>query len=286
MANLPSLVMGARPDVRADVSAEALKRWDASLCASAVDDEASISILDPIGADLWGEGVTAKRIGAALRGIGGRPVTVKINSPGGDVFEGGAIYELLRQHSRDRGPVTVHVLGLAASAASIIAMAGDEVLIGRSAFVMIHNAHVGAQGNRHLHAEVSEWLEPFDQAMAEVYAARTGQDLAEIRAMMDGRRSSDGTWLTAARSVELGFADGYLDGAEIAPGGADDPAAAHLRAEKRFDLIAARAGIKRNDAREILRALKGGAPEAPATGAPEAAAVEAELAQLLADLKS
>ncbi|GGF82800.1 Clp protease [Mameliella alba] len=280
MPDMPPLTLGARPDVRADITTRAINSWDASLRA-AVEDEASISILDPIGADMWGEGVTAKRIEGALRRIGGRAVTVKINSPGGDVFEGGAIYELLRQHSRDRGPVSVHVLGLAGSAASIIAMAGDEVLIGRSAFFMIHNSWVIAAGNRNTFAEVAEWLAPFDEAMAEVYTARTGQDRDKIAAMMDRE-----TWLTAARSVELGFADGYLDGSEVAHAGADAAAREHLRAEKRFDLVAARAGIGRNDARGLLRDLKGDLPGAVTTGLPGAADIEAELAELLADLKS
>ncbi|OWV40394.1 head maturation protease, ClpP-related [Mameliella alba] len=283
MPDMPPLTLGARPDVRAHITTSAINSWDASLRA-AVEDEASISILDPIGADMWGDGVTAKRIEGALRRIGGRAVTVKINSPGGDVFEGGAIYELLRQHSRDRGPVSVHVLGLAASAASIIAMAGDEVLIGRSAFVMIHNSHVIAHANRHGFAQISEWLEPFDTAMAEVYEARTGMARADITAMMDAQ--PDGTWLTAARSVELGFADGYLDGSEVTHAGADAAAREYLRAEKRFDLVAARAGIGRNDARGLLRDLKGDLPGAVTTGLPGAADIEAGLAELLADLKS
>ncbi|MBV7394562.1 head maturation protease, ClpP-related [Mameliella sediminis] len=278
--NMPPLTLGARPDVRADVTSGAIKRWDAAIRASA-EDEASISILDPIGADMWGEGVTAKRIEGALRRIGGRAVTVKINSPGGDVFEGGAIYELLRQHSRDRGPVRVHVLGLAASAASIIAMAGDEVLIGRSAFFMVHNSWVVAAGNRNTFAEVAEWLKPFDTAMAEVYAARTGQDQAEIARLMDRE-----TWMTAAKSIELGFADGYLDAEAVTRAGADAQAAEAIRAEKRFDLVAARAGIGRNDAREILRDLKGGQPGAAAIGLPGAADLEAEVRALLADLKT
>ncbi|MBN0106041.1 Clp protease ClpP, partial [Pseudomonas aeruginosa] len=92
---------------------------------------------EPIGYDWWtGEGVTAKRIAGALRAIGGDvDVTVNINSPGGDVFEGLAIYNLLREH---KGKVTVRVLGLAASAASFIAMAADEVKIARAGFLMIH----------------------------------------------------------------------------------------------------------------------------------------------------
>ena len=105
----------------------AIDRWKPEVHAAA-DDDNSISIYDVIGEDFWtGEGVTVKRIDAALRKIGNRDVVVNINSPGGDVFEGIAIYNRLREHP---AKVQVKVMGLAASAASIIAMAGDEIQIG------------------------------------------------------------------------------------------------------------------------------------------------------------
>src|SRR5699024_8434789 len=90
----------------------ALAKWNSSLRAVSSDD-ATITIYDEIGEDIFGEGVTAKRIGGALRNIGDNPATVLINSPGGNVFEGLAIYNLLKNHSQ---PVTVKVVGLAASA--------------------------------------------------------------------------------------------------------------------------------------------------------------------------
>jgi len=122
----------------------ALTRWQPGIRAASDTDNADISILDTIGTGWDGEGVSAKRIAAALRQIGPGAVTVHINSPGGDFFEGVAIYNQLRSHP---APVTVHVLGLAASAASIIAMAGDTIHMGEGAFLMIHNAHSLAIGN-------------------------------------------------------------------------------------------------------------------------------------------
>lgn len=116
----------------------ALDRWNGGIKAAATDDN-SISVFDVIGQDYWGEGVTAKRIAGALRVMNGADVTVNINSPGGDMFEGLAIYNLLREY---QGKVTVKVLGIAASAASVIAMAGDDIQIGRGAFLMIHNCWV------------------------------------------------------------------------------------------------------------------------------------------------
>ncbi|WP_367672858.1 Clp protease ClpP, partial [Serratia symbiotica] len=83
------------------------------------------------------------------------------------------IYNLLREYP---GKVTVKVLGLAASGASIIAMAGDEIQIGRGAFLMIHNCWVVAVGNRHDFAAMAENMAPFDNAMADIYSARSGLD--------------------------------------------------------------------------------------------------------------
>ena len=162
----------------------ALDRWDGGIKAAATDDN-SISVFDVIGQDYWGEGITAKRIAGALRAMNGADVTVNINSPGGDMFEGLAIYNLLREYE---GHVTVKVLGIAASAASIIAMAGDDIQIGRGAFLMIHNCWLYAMGNRHDFAELAQSLEPFDTAMADIYVARSGLDIAAVQKLMDERR--------------------------------------------------------------------------------------------------
>lgn len=101
----------------------ALERWDGGFKAAASEDN-SISVFDVIGKDYWSKGVSAKRIAGALRLMNGTDVTVNINSQGGDMFEGLAIYNLLREYP---GKVTVKVLRLAASGASIITMAGDEI---------------------------------------------------------------------------------------------------------------------------------------------------------------
>jgi ATP-dependent protease ClpP protease subunit len=96
--------------------------------------------------------ITAKGVAAQLRAIGDRPVEVQINSPGGDMFEGFAIYNVLREHPQ---AITVKIMGMAASAASIIAMAGDTIEIGAASFIMIHNCEVVAVGNRHDMAETA-----------------------------------------------------------------------------------------------------------------------------------
>src|SRR5690606_26247503 len=133
-------------------------------------------------------------VAAALRAMGAGPVTVNVNSPGGDMFEGLAIYNLLREHE---GEVTVKVLGLAASAASIIAMAGDTVQIARAGFLMIHNCWVVAQGNRHDLREYAEMMEPFDAAMADIYSARTGLDATEVQKQLDAE-----SWINGSAAIE------------------------------------------------------------------------------------
>ncbi|MBZ6397276.1 MAG: Clp protease ClpP [Pantoea sp.] len=250
--SLPAAPEG-RPFAREnrDLPPSAMDRWNGSIKAAKSDDN-SISVFDVIGADWYGDGVTASRIAAALRSIGGADVTVNINSPGGDMFEGLAIYNLLREYE---GKVTVKVLGLAASAASIIAMAGDEVQIGRGAFLMIHNCWVYAMGNRHDLQQIAADMVPFDKAMNDIYGARTGLDAATIDAMMDAE-----TYIGGSDAVEKGFADRLLSADEIADG--DDSPAAALR---KLDAMLAKTDAPRSERRKLLKALTGSKPGAAAT---------------------
>lgn len=250
--SLPAAPEG-RPFAREnrDLPPSAMDRWNGSIKAAKSDDN-SISVFDVIGADWYGDGVTASRIAAALRSIGGADVTVNINSPGGDMFEGLAIYNLLREYE---GKVTVKVLGLAASAASIIAMAGDEVQIGRGAFLMIHNCWVYAMGNRHDLQQIAADMVPFDKAMNDIYGARTGLDSTTIDAMMDAE-----TYIGGSDAVDKGFADRLLAADEIADG--DDSPAAALR---KLDAMLAKTDAPRSERRKLLKALTGSKPGAAAT---------------------
>lgn len=243
----------------ADVLPRALNSWNPDIRAAAETDN-SIGIYDIIGEDYWGEGVTSKRISAALRSIGaGNPVTVNINSPGGDLFEGLTIYNLLRQHD---GEVTVKVLGIAASAASIIAMAGDRVEIGRASFLMIHNAWVVAAGNRNDFAEVASYLEPFDSAMAEVYATKTGLPSSEMSDLMDAE-----TYLGGTDAIASGFADAYL------PADAADESDTHdaMAAARKMDIALAKAGVPRSERRQLAKEFKSSMHNAAGNGTPNAA---------------
>ncbi|EMG3196040.1 TPA: Clp protease ClpP [Klebsiella pneumoniae subsp. pneumoniae] len=226
----------------------ALDRWDGGIKAAATDDN-SISVFDVIGQDYWGEGITAKRIAGALRAMNGADVTVNINSPGGDMFEGLAIYNLLREYE---GHVTVKVLGIAASAASIIAMAGDDIQIGRGAFLMIHNCWLYAMGNRHDFAELAQSLEPFDTAMADIYAARSGLDIAAIQKLMDAE-----SYIGGSDAVAKGLADSLLSADAVSDG--DESPAAALR---KLDALLAKTNTPRSERRKLIKALTGNTPGA------------------------
>jgi len=256
--NLPVAPMG-RPSasVRSEILPRAFERWNPGLRAAAAEGEEdrSISIYDAIGYDYWtGEGVTSRRVAAALRTLGAGPVTVNVNSPGGDMFEGLAIYNLLREH---KGDVTVKVLGVAASAASVIAMAGDNVQIARAAFFMVHNSWVVAAGNRNDLREIADWLEPFDAAMADIYVAHTGADAKAIAKLMDAE-----SWIGGSAAVEQGFADELLASDQVAQGDAK----AHAHAARRLEAALRASGLPKSEAMRLISEFKSGAGDPSGSG--------------------
>ena len=268
--------------VSCEITQTVLNRWDPALRPKAAAD-ATIEILDVIGQDFWsGDGITAKSISARLREIGAtNDVVVTINSPGGDMFEGLAIYSALREH---KGNVTVKVLGLAASAASIIAMAADELLIARSGFLMIHNAWVVVGGNKSDLRATADMLEPFDAAMADVYAARTGEKASVIAEMMDKE-----SWIGGAAAVDQGFADGLLDSDSVSSdpsAKADTSAGQNGWMTRKLDTILAKVGMPRSERRKLVADLKSGTPRAVGNGEPSAADESTRNAALVDEVRS
>lgn len=146
--------------------------------------------------------VTPNDIADALKNAAGSNVTVEINSPGGDVFAGSEIYTALKAYS---GQVEVNVVGLAASAASIIAMAGNVVKISPTAQLMIHRASTVSQGNADDLSSDLAGLNSTDQAIVNVYQQKTGMDPQDIYRMM-----SQETWINAQDAVKQGFADSIM----------------------------------------------------------------------------
>lgn len=166
--------------------------------AAATADCTDILLYDEIG--YWG--VTAKEFNTALAGITTANIRVRINSPGGDVFDGLAIYNAL---SAWKGDVECVVDGLAASAASFIAMAGDTVSIHESAMLMIHRAWGMAIGNEADMSDMAKVLAKIDGQLADIYAKQSGKKSAAMLALMAG--DSDGTWFTAQEAADLGLVD-------------------------------------------------------------------------------
>lgn len=241
---LPDIqIVPPKADVSFDMSPRALASWDSGVTA-ADDREDVISILDPIGEDYYGNGVTSKRISAALRTIGAKPVTVQINSPGGNFFEGLAIYNMLRQHPYQ---VTVQVLGIAASAAAIIAMAGDQIEIGKAGLMMIHNTQWIAAGDRHAMQEAHDTMAMFDEACVDLFADRTAEKATDVAAMMDAT-----TFMSGKKAVELGFADQFLDADKV-------PTAVRAASETspiyKIEAALARGGVPRAERRKLLKDL-------------------------------
>jgi ATP-dependent Clp protease, protease subunit len=155
---------------------------------------------DAIGSDIFGEGITAQGVAAKLDAAGSiSRIQLRVNSPGGDPFEGVAITNLLKSKGV---PIDVFVDGLAASAASLLAMAGDTISMGQGAMFMIHGASAFTFGNAEEMRKMADTLDQVSGTMADVYASRTKLPKNEVVALMDAE-----TWMNAEEAVSKGFAD-------------------------------------------------------------------------------
>lgn len=165
---------------------------------------AELLIYGRIGGGGWfSEGISAADVAALLREAGPGPVNARINSPGGDVFDGVAIHSLLARHP---GTVTTYVDGLAASAASFIMLAGDRIVSARNAFVMIHDAMTVTYGNGNTHRSSGELLDKVSDNIADMYAEKAGEDAAYWRDLMTVN-GEDGTWYTGQEAMDAGLVD-------------------------------------------------------------------------------
>ncbi len=167
-----------------------------------------------IGSSWWDESISATRFKDDLKALGAvDDIDLHIFSEGGSVFDGHAMHTLLVQH---QARVTVHVEGLAASAASVVAMAGDEIRIGAGSFMMIHNAWTIAMGDAVELRKTADLLEAINGTMAAIYKARTDNTDAQVKAWMDAE-----TWFTGAEAVKHGFADILVEQQQAAASVAD-----------------------------------------------------------------
>lgn len=169
------------------------KSWYQIKAAS--EEDATIYVYDEISS--WG--VSANDFCRDLAGITAKNITLKMNSPGGNVFDGCTIHNALKDHP---ACVNVQVDGLAASIASIIAMAGDKITMAKNAMMMIHNAWSGIYGNAEEMRKCANVLDKIDGTLVNTYADRTGMGKRAIKQMMN-----DETWMTADEALKNGFCD-------------------------------------------------------------------------------
>lgn len=216
------------------------KSWYRILAAHDDGSHAEILIYDEIGLNFWGEGIAADELVKELAALDVATLAVRINSVGGEVFEGLTIFNAIERHP---AKVTTHIDGMAASIASIIALAGDEVLIAENAFMMIHNAWGIEVGDAKAMLKRAEILDTLDEGLADTYVSKTGESAESIRGLMDAE-----TWFNAEEALAIGLVDEVSAKMEIAASSnferfhnvrADvlERAAGHFKAAALFDSI-------------------------------------------------
>ena len=154
---------------------------------------------------------------------GNGPITLWINSPGGDCIAASQIYSMLMDY---QGEVTVKIDGIAASAASVIAMAGTKVLMAPTALIMIHNPSMMAFGDHNDMEKAIDILNEVKESIINAYELKTGQSRAVLSHLMENE-----TWMNAKKAIELHFADGILEDSKK-----DAPVEAYAFASKEFDM--------------------------------------------------
>lgn len=196
----------------------------------------------------WLGGVSPQSMVPQIRDIKAGTIHLRINSPGGSVFAARAIEAALREHP---ARIVVHVDGVAASAASVVAMAGDEIVMQPGAMLMVHKSWTLTYGNANDLLETAALLEKVDGTLAETYATRSGKPRDEIDAWMAAE-----TWFTGAEAVSAGLADRVAE-AESKPAAAWNLSAyAHApAAQQRVEDVAEPSDAVRVDADQLLRRL-------------------------------
>lgn len=192
----------------------------------AAKDEATVYVYDAIGG-WWG--LDPKEWVPAFAAIKAKTIHLRINSPGGSVFDAEAMRTAIRQHPAN---VIAHIDGMAASAATGIAIAANEVEISDGAMFMIHHPWGWAAGNAADLREYADLLDKVDVSIVAAYAKKTGQDVGAVIAWMDAE-----TWFTAAEALEHGFVDRIFE-AEQAEGGEDEKSIAAMAELEKFKMKA------------------------------------------------
>ena len=165
---------------------------------------ADIYIFDEIG----NYGITAKQFIADIKNLKGKPINLRINSLGGDVFDGMAMYNVIK---RREAKTTVYIEGIAASIATIIALGADKVVMAENSLFMIHNAWGGTMGDAKDMRKTAETLEKISGELTDIYSKKTGLSNEVIKEMMN-----EETWLNSEEAYDLGFVDVVSDSIKVA----------------------------------------------------------------------
>lgn len=238
-------------------------------------DSAELLLYDEIG--FWG--VTAKDYVQALRGIRASTLHLRINSPGGDVMDGVAIYNATREHA---ARVIVHIDGMAASIASVIALAGDEIRMAENAFYMIHDPWGITIGTATDHRKTADVLDKVEGVILDTYMKRAEAERDEVEAWM-----AEETWFTALEAKEAGFVDEVVETTPVqsrfdlsvfrhAPAALRDAAPARP-SERDLERLLRDAGLSRSEAKAAVAAVK--KPTMPRDAAEEGVPAVASLAR-------
>ncbi|WP_376959665.1 head maturation protease, ClpP-related [Azospirillum sp. A26] len=206
-----ALLMAGRAMNRAPV---ALGPGHVRVAATEADTTADVYVYGDIGG--WWDGIQAEEFAKEIDALSVDTINVRLNSPGGVVFDGVAIYQALARHKAN---IVIHIDGIAASIASVIAMAGDEIRIAEGAHVMIHKPWSFAIGDAEVMRKEADILDQLESGIVDIYAARTGQ---ERKALVDWVAAE--TWFGAQAAKDAGFADTVVPAK-----GKKDAKAAHAR---------------------------------------------------------
>lgn len=160
--------------------------------------ESTLTIYGDIGESWWWDSTSASDVDEAVKDAGDNDLIVRLNSPGGSAFDGIAIYNRLKNHP---GKVTIHVDGWACSAASVIAMAADELIMGAGSMIMIHEASNIVWGTKNDFRKQADLLDKLEDGIIDIYMTKANIDREEIREKVD-----EETWFSANEALEIGFA--------------------------------------------------------------------------------
>lgn len=162
------------------------------------DNLTEITIYGVIGSSWFSDSISAKDIDKVLNSAGDNDIVINLNSPGGDAFDGISIYNRLKRH---KGKISIHVDGWACSAASVIAMAADELYMGLGSMMMIHEASSIVLGSKSTMRKEADVLNELEEGIIDIYMTKANIEREEVRKKVDAE-----TWFSARKAVEVGFA--------------------------------------------------------------------------------